>query len=110
MEQCSKKYSRVSPTTNICKGISKTYLTTNDVIYACVSLCECVSVYTANIHMYFAYLYQWAYVYLCNHHELVNNQVLILSIYKCTFNYMLLHDYFLNKNKQKKQGRLKRVG
>ena len=46
MEQCFKKYSRVSLTKNICNGISKIYLTTNDIIYACVSLCECVPVYT----------------------------------------------------------------
>ena len=52
-----KNISRVPLTKSICKGISKTYLTTDDVICACVNLCECVSVTHVNTHMYFACLF-----------------------------------------------------
>ena len=65
------------------------YHTTNDVIYACVSLCEWLPSTCPNTHMYFACLYQWAYVYPCSYHETLNKQVL-LSIYTCTFNYVII--------------------
>ena len=43
---------QVSLINNICRRISKIYLTTNDVIYTCVSLCKCVQVYTCkNTHV-----------------------------------------------------------
>ena len=83
MEQYSEKYSRVSFTKNICKGISKIYPTNNDVIYTYVSN---MSVYIcAYTHMHFAYWRQWDCVNLCSYHEPVNKQVR-LCIYACTFN------------------------
>ena len=42
VEVPSLNTSRVSLTKYICKGISELHLTSDDRIYACVSLCECV--------------------------------------------------------------------
>ena len=42
VEVPSLNTSRVPLTKYICKGISELHLTSDDRIYACVSLCECV--------------------------------------------------------------------